>query len=55
MVSGEDDVEYALKPGHAALWEAGESHATRSLSGMMAIITEGDVRALLADSSAASG
>jgi quercetin dioxygenase-like cupin family protein len=55
LVSGADRVEYALKPGHAALWEAGESHETRSLSGMMAIITEGDVRALLADSTSSSG
>lgn len=49
MVTGEDDVEYALKPGHAALWEKGESHATRSLSGMMAVIIEGDLRPFLAE------
>lgn len=55
MVTGEDDAEYALKPGHAAVWEAGESHETRSLSGMMAIIVEGDVRAFLAGAVASEG
>jgi quercetin dioxygenase-like cupin family protein len=47
IVSGADGTEHPLKPGHAALWEPGESHETRSLSGMMAVITEGDVRAFL--------
>jgi quercetin dioxygenase-like cupin family protein len=51
LVSGADGVEYALKPGHAALWDAGESHEARSLSGMMAIITEGDVRSFLVEES----
>lgn len=55
MVSGDDEVEYALKPGHAAVWEAGENRETRSLSGMMAIIVEGDVRAFLSGTGTAEG
>jgi quercetin dioxygenase-like cupin family protein len=53
LVSGEDGTEHALKPGHAALWDAGESHETRSLSGMMALVVEGDVRAFLVESPSA--
>jgi quercetin dioxygenase-like cupin family protein len=41
VVSGEDGVEATLTPGLAVLWRRGESHETRSVSGMTALVTEG--------------
>jgi quercetin dioxygenase-like cupin family protein len=42
-VSGEDGVTHALTVGSSALWEPGESHETRSRSGMTALVVEGDL------------
>jgi quercetin dioxygenase-like cupin family protein len=42
-VSGSDGVEHAVATGDAAVWEPGEEHETRTDSGLMAIVVEGDV------------
>ena len=42
-VSGGDGVAVRLGPGHAALWEPGESHETRSSGGLTALVVEGDL------------
>ena len=42
-VAGADGVEQPLAIGSAALWEPGESHETRSRSGMTALVVEGDL------------
>jgi quercetin dioxygenase-like cupin family protein len=41
-VSGEDGISHVIHPGSVALWDAGESHETRSQSGLTALIVEGD-------------
>jgi quercetin dioxygenase-like cupin family protein len=41
-VSGEDGTSHVIHPGSAALWIAGESHETRSRSGLTALIVEAD-------------
>ena len=42
-VSGSDGVTRQLSPGQAAVWEPGESHETRSATGLSALIVEGDL------------
>ncbi|WP_344945679.1 hypothetical protein [Terrabacter ginsenosidimutans] len=42
-VSGEDGVPVELTVGRAAVWEPGESHETRSVAGMTALVVEGDI------------
>jgi quercetin dioxygenase-like cupin family protein len=41
-VSGDDGHEHPIETGHAAFWEAGESHETRTDEGLTAIVIEGD-------------
>lgn len=41
-VSGEDGIPHVIRPGSAALWAVGESHETRSETGLTALIVEGD-------------
>jgi len=43
LVSGDDGVPVELAAGHAAVWDPGESHETRSATGMTALVVEGDV------------
>jgi quercetin dioxygenase-like cupin family protein len=43
VVSGADGVEQDVSPGEAAIWEAGETHQTRSANGLTAIVIEGDI------------
>ena len=43
VVSGTDGVEEGVLPGAAAIWEEGEMHQTRSVSGLTAILIEGDI------------
>lgn len=43
VVSGADGVEQVVLPGEAAIWEEGEMHQTRSVSGLTAIVIEGDL------------
>ncbi|KRB46063.1 hypothetical protein [Terrabacter sp. Root181] len=43
LVSGDDGVLVELAVGHAAVWDPGESHETRSATGMTALVVEGDV------------
>jgi mannose-6-phosphate isomerase-like protein (cupin superfamily) len=40
IVSGGDEVSCPVRPGQAALWEAGEHHEASTSSGMVAIIFE---------------
>ena len=40
-VTGTDRRRIAIRPGLAAFWTAGESHASGSETGMMAIVVEG--------------
>ena len=40
-VSGEDGLEVAIEAGQAVIWEPGESHETRSVAGLTAVVTEG--------------
>ena len=42
-VSGSSDEPIAIGPGQAAVWEAGEQHETRTGSGLLALIVEGDL------------
>jgi quercetin dioxygenase-like cupin family protein len=41
LVSGADGLERPIGPGLAAVWEAGEEHATRTDSGLVAVVVEG--------------
>jgi quercetin dioxygenase-like cupin family protein len=42
LVSGEDGRERTVGPGSAALWVAGESHATQALSDLRAVVIEAE-------------
>ena len=42
-VSGADGTVRRLGPGEAAVWEPGEVHETRSPTGLLAMIVEGDI------------
>lgn len=42
VVSGADGHESAIGPGRAAAWAAGESHETRTTTGLLTLIIEGD-------------
>lgn len=42
-VSGADGSVQVIYPGQAAVWEPGESHATHSGAGLLAMIVEGDL------------
>lgn len=42
-VSGADGAVEVVRPGQAAVWEPGESHATHSAAGLTAMIVEGDL------------
>ena len=42
-VSGSGGETHVLGAGQAAVWEPGESHETRSASGLSALIVEGDL------------
>ena len=42
-VSGADGASRRLSRGQAAVWEPGESHETRSGTGLTALIVEGDL------------
>ena len=44
VVCGADGACATLTPGQAAVWAAGEVHETRSRSGMLALVVEGDLR-----------
>lgn len=46
IVAGSDGVETTIGVGQAALWEPGESHSTRTESGVTAIIVEGDIQTM---------
>lgn len=47
-VSGPDGVVQTIHAGQAAVWERGESHETRTLDGLTAVVSEGpDVFLLL--------
>ena len=43
LVSGDDGSVTSIGPGEAAAWEPGESHETRSETGLLAVIVEGDL------------
>lgn len=43
LVSGADGDSAVLGPGQAAVWEPGESHETRSVTGLVALVVEGDL------------
>ena len=43
IVSGADGVDVEISVGQAAVWEPGEEHATRSVSGLTAMVVEGDL------------
>jgi quercetin dioxygenase-like cupin family protein len=43
-VSGEDDRAVTVGPGNAALWQPGEHHETRTASGLVALVIEGELR-----------
>ena len=42
VVSGDDGADVPIEQGQAALWRAGESHESRSDSGMTAVVIEID-------------
>lgn len=42
-VKGKEDIDYKIKAGYAAYWEAGERHETRTEKGLTAIIVESSV------------
>ena len=42
-VSGEDEPAVTIGPGHAALWQPGELHETRTQSGLVALVIEGQL------------
>ena len=41
-VSGDDGARYDIAVGHAALWSAGEHHATRAHEDLVAVVVEMD-------------
>lgn len=43
VVSGSDGEAVAIGPGQAAVWEPGEPHETRSVTGVSALVVEGDL------------
>ncbi|PUA79957.1 cupin domain-containing protein [Nocardioides currus] len=43
QVCGHEDVVRTIGVGEAAVWEPGEAHETRSATGMLAMIVEGDL------------
>ena len=43
QVAGYDATVRTIGPGEAAVWEPGEAHETRSPSGLLAMIVEGDL------------
>ena len=43
QVAGHDGTVRTISPGEAAVWEPGEPHETRSPSGLVAMIVEGDL------------
>lgn len=43
IVSGGDGVDVEIGVGQAAVWEPDEQHATRSRSGLVAMVVEGDL------------
>lgn len=43
IVSGSDGVDVEIGVGQAAVWEPDEQHATRSASGLVAMVVEGDL------------
>lgn len=42
-VSGDDDVDIALRPGQAVIWAPDEDHETISAEGMVAFVIEGAI------------
>jgi len=50
-VTGDDGQPVEIVPGQAALWAAGESHETRSRTGMVAAIVEADGLAAFSEAS----
>jgi quercetin dioxygenase-like cupin family protein len=42
-VSGADGTPVTIGPGQAAVWEAYESHETRSADGLLALVVEGEL------------
>jgi len=46
IVSGDDAVEQVLRPGQAAVWEPGEAHETRTVTGLTALVIEGTMEPL---------
>lgn len=42
VVKGEEGEEFRIKEGYAAYWNKGEWHETRTETGLMAIVIEGD-------------
>ena len=43
VAAAPDRVPVKLTVGRAAVWEPGESHETRSVAGMTALVVEGDI------------
>lgn len=43
VVAGSSGDPVVLRPGQAAVWEPNEPHETRSESGLVALLVEGDV------------
>ena len=43
IVSGEDDRAVTIGPGTAAVWQPGEHHETRTTSGLVALVIEGQL------------
>lgn len=43
QVAGSDGAERTIRVGQAAVWEPGELHQTKALSGLVARILEGDL------------
>lgn len=42
-VSGADSIVRKIGPGEAAVWEPGEEHETRTSTGLVALVVEGDL------------
>ncbi|MEP9383659.1 hypothetical protein [Nocardioides sp. KR10-350] len=42
VVSGADGERQEIGPGRVAVWSAGESHETRTATGLTALVVEGD-------------
>ena len=51
-VSGGDGEAQPIRAGQAAVWEAGESHETRTETGLTALVVEGEALDVLAAGSA---